>query len=308
MALRTYKAIHRQADHPAAVLRRTPVHKLLLYCVLFARHLRDLAPLLLARRGSNLHRLVTARPEILKIALAPYVSANWGVRTRVQRIVDHHRTVAEIGGVTDFSPDLIVDIVELPVVERRYRITLDQARWLMCEGSLVMSLWDGPDRIFHLAFCLSTEAGKRIAYIGSLQGRPEIDIENFKVDVLNRYRLFTKAAGMRPRDFLVEVFRMFCKALDVTEIRAVSDVNHPQRLTGSDIKLSYDKIWAERGGAPAGDGFFLLPVAASRRNDATIPAKRRAAYARRYSVLDAVEAQLNAVLRSGVELLAPAAA
>jgi uncharacterized protein VirK/YbjX len=259
-----------------------------------------LTPLLLAPRGSTLHRFVKARPEVFAMVLTPYVAANWNVQTRLVRIVDHCKTVAEIGGVVSFSPEIIVDLVRLKVIDSRYRLTLDQARWLLPEGQLVMSLWDGVDRIFHLAFCLSTQNGKIIAYIGAVQGRAEIVSSGSETNILGRYRIFTKAAsGMRPRDFLVEVFKMFCRAIGVSEIRAVSDHNYPGRQLISAFKLSYDAVWRERGGNYDGDGFFLLPVTASRRNDEDIPAKKRAMYRKRYSVLDAIEKDLTVALKFG---------
>lgn len=289
-------------QHPVydmrAVLRGASLYKIFLFPILVIRHLRTLLPLLLAPRGGNLRRLIRARPELIGIVLSRFLAANWDTRTRVARVVDHYRTVADIGGIVDFAPDAIVELVRLSAIDPRYIVTLDQARWLLREGPMIMSLWDGVDRIFHLGFCLSTVDGKRIAYVGSLQGRKETDIYNYTIDILNRYRHFTKAAsGMRPRDFLVETFKMFCKAVGVSEIRAVSDDNHPPRAA-SDLKLSYDEIWIERGGHRRDDGFFILPVTPARRDDADIPAKKRSAYARRYLMLDAIEAELSAALRS----------
>jgi uncharacterized protein VirK/YbjX len=282
-----------------SAVRDTPLRKILWFHILFVRHLRTLMPLLRPRRGSYLQEVVRARPEITGIALSRYMATNWDTPTRVARLVDHYQTVADIGGVVDFPPDTIVDLISLAPVDVRYRITLDQARWLLREGSLILSLWDGLDRIFHLGFCLSTESGKRVAYVGSLQGRSETDVHDYTIDILDRYRQFSKAAaGMRPRDFLVEVFKMFCKALDVSEIRAVADINHPQRQIVPDIKLSYDEIWIERGGNRAETGFFVLPVAAGRRDDADIPGKKRAMYVKRYAMLDAVEKDLVAALHS----------
>jgi len=285
-----------------SALKNMTFRKKLLYSFLFLRHLHSFMPLLLAPRGSNLRRLVNAYPEILGVVLAKYVAANWDTRTRIARLIDHHRTVAEIGGVIDFAPGIIVELIKLAPIDLRYRITLDQARWLMREGSLIMSLWDGVDRIYHLGFCLSTENGKRIAYIGSLQGRNKTIIYNYTIDILTRYRLFTKAAWrMRPRDFLVEVFKMFCKALGISEIRAVSDSNHPQRQIVSDFILSYDEIWVERGGKRADNGFFILPIEASRRTEKNMPAKKRSMYTKRYSMLEAVEADLTAALSSSLK-------
>jgi uncharacterized protein VirK/YbjX len=255
--------------------------------------------MLLAPRDSNLRRLVKAYPEILGIVLTKYVAANWDTSTRVARLVNHHRTVAQIGGVIDFAPGNLVELIELAPIDLRYRITLDQPRWLLREGSLIISLWDGVDRIFHLGFCLSTENGERVCYIGSLQGRSETDIHNYTIDILNRYRLFTKAAcGMRPRDFLVEVLKMFCRALDINEIRAVSDFNRPPRRIITDVKLPYDEIWIERGGKRGDNGFFILPVTAGRRDVTDVAAKKRALYVKRYSMLDVVEAKLIAALSS----------
>lgn len=269
---------------------------------LFVRHLHSLLPLLLAPRGGNLQRLVATYPEILGIVLTKYVSTNWDTSTRVARLVNHHRTVAEIGGAIDFAPGNEVELIRIAPIDLRYRITLDQPRWLLREGSLIIHLWDGVDRIFHLGFCLSTENGERVAYIGSLQGRKEVDIHNYTIDILNRYRMFSKAAcGMRPRDFVVEVFKMLCKALDIKQIRAVSDFNHPQRQAIPDIKLSYDEVWKERGGKRGDDGFFILPITANRRAISDLTAKKRAMYIKRYSMLTAVEQTLRAALSANHE-------
>jgi len=299
-ALRTHKAA--DTEQIWKVLKRTSLRKTLRFGVAFVRHLPALMPLLLARRGSNLRRLVNTRPEIFRIVLTSYMAAGWNTRTRITRLIDHYNTAAKIGGLVDAPPDLLVDVIHLAPIDMRYRITLDQPHWLMREGPLVMGLFDGVHRIFHLGFCLATENGRRVAYIGSVQGRREVDRYNIKLDILDHYRIFTKAAeGMRPRDFLVEAFKMFCRSIGVDEIRAVADANHPQRQTVGDVKLSYDEIWIERGGELAADGFFVLPVAAGRRDDKDIPAKKRAMYARRYAILDAIETDLAAALKARVD-------
>jgi len=124
------------------------------------------------------------------------------------RIADHCQTVDAIGGILEIEPGIVVDVLRLDPIDPQYRISLDQPHWLLNEGLLAISLWGGQDRIFHLAFCLSTlPDGRRVAYVGGIQGRGH-------VDALERYRHFTKAAcGMRPRDFLVKVFKMLCRAL-----------------------------------------------------------------------------------------------
>jgi uncharacterized protein VirK/YbjX len=110
---------------------------------------------------------------------------------------------------------------------------------------------------------------------------------------MHRYRVFTKSAfGTRPRDFIVEAFKMFCRELSIAEIRAISDLNTPDRGT-DDFKLSYDEVWRERGGVYDGNGFFVIPVAASRRNEDDIPAKKRAMYRKRYSMLADIEKEIE---------------
>lgn len=293
-----HNVIFDQSDAGPDVLARLSMRKTSQFVVGFFRHLRDLRPLFLARPGSHLQRVVMARPEIFGIVISPYIAANWDVPTRIARFVDHCRTVDDIGGILDVRPGKIVDLIRLPAIDPRYRITLDQARWLLREGPLVLSLWDGRHRIFHLSFALSTEGDRRIAYVGSIQGRREVDMYNTWVDVHEYYRHFTKAAhGMRPRDFLVEMFKAVCRAIEVREIRAVADGNHPQRQIVNDVRMSYNEIWQERGGHRNGNGFFILPVAATRRARSQVPARKRPMYAKRYAMLEAIETELAAVLR-----------
>lgn len=276
-------------------IRNASFIKTLAVTISVIRHLRLLLPLLLSRPGSKLYNYLRARPEILEMVYGPYIAANWDARTKITRVVDHCETVAAIGGIIDFPPETVVDLIHLTSIGAEYRITLDQARWLLREGQLILSLWDGIDRIFHLGFSLSTQDGKRVAYIGGIQGRQQFPHE---VDILNRYHLFTKAAfGSRPRDFLVEVFKIFCKSLNVTEICAVSDLNHPIRKIVPGVELSYNEIWRERGGIDNGDGFFILPINLTRRSEESIPAKKRAMYRKRYSMLADIEKELAARLR-----------
>jgi uncharacterized protein VirK/YbjX len=281
-----------------AIVRRTPPRYIILYAATFVRHLYTLRPLLFARSGSQIATFVRVRPEIWKVLLKPYIAANWNLQTRITRIVDHCETVQEIGGISDSRHDLVVDAIRLNAIDPRYRITFDQPPWLLSEGQLNISLWDDIDRIFSLAFCLSSREGQRIAYIGGIQGRRE-------PDVLDRYREFTKAAaGMRPRDFLVEVFKMFCRSIDVVEIRAVSDSNHSSMRSlrvanpqGVAKELSYDEIWRERGGLSNDEGFFVLSPNLMRRPADQIPVKRKSLYRRRYAMLDRIELDFNAVTR-----------
>jgi uncharacterized protein VirK/YbjX len=278
-------------------LRQTPLREIILFVLLFLRHLPSVLKLLMVRhRNSDV--LIKARPEILEFIYSPYLAASWSVQNRVDRIIDHCRTVNRIGGIIDFMPDRVIDVLHLHPIDRQYRITLDQARWFLRDGQLVISLWHGVDRLYSISFCLSSQDDDLKAFIGGIQGRAG-------PDMLDRYRDFTKQSfGMRPSDFLIEVFKMFCRAINVTEIHAVSDENHQSTRSALNtsvatgpIKLSYDKIWIDRGGSYGGRGFFVLPVAECRRADEEIPAKKRAIYRKRYQMMALVDQQLTRALK-----------
>ena len=259
------------------------------------RHLPAILPLLVAKRNSTLDTLIQCRPEIIAFSLYRYLAANWSVEARVARIVQHCRIVDEVGGVLKFPCDDVVDLIACNSIDPRYRISLDQTRWLLSEGLLVISLWEGIDRLFALTFNLACDGGVRLAYVGGFQGRAEDD-------VLDRYRRFTKAAfGMRPGDFLIEIFKAFCRCLAVSRIYAVADSNHSGRSAyvrksaaeGGDLALGYDELWLERGAIDRNNGFFELPLEARRRRSDEIPAKKRAMYRRRYAMLDEIETRLG---------------
>jgi uncharacterized protein VirK/YbjX len=282
----------------AILLHNTPWRRKLWFGFRGLRHLPAILPLLVAKRKSSLATLIRLRPQIIAFSLYRYLAANWSVETRVARIVQHCRIVDEVGGVLRFRCDDVVDLVVCDAIDPKYRISLDQTPWLLSEGLLVISLWEDIDRLYALSFNLACDGGVRVAYIGCLQGRAEDD-------VLDRYRLFTKAAfGMRPRDFLIEIFKAFCRSLAVSRIYAVADNNQSGRsayvrngaATGDDLSLGYDQVWLERGGIDKKNGFFELPLEAGRRQANEIAPKKRAMYRRRYAMMDEIEIRLSELI------------
>lgn len=254
------------------------------------RHWRLVLIFLRAAPGSRLNAYYQARSEVLEFVHVSFIAANWDASQRVQTVVSHLETAAQIGGIVDGDIDAVEVAADLSFIGPDYRITLDQPRWLLREGQMAFSLWDGVDRIFSLSFSLSTQDGNRVAYIGGLQGRTQIAGEP---DILERYRTFTKAAhGSRPRDFLVDTFRVFCKQIGVVRILAVSDANHSSSAHRSAPTLRYDDVWTERGGVPDVEGFYRLPVEPARRSAEDIPAKKRKLYQQRYDMLSRIEQEM----------------
>jgi uncharacterized protein VirK/YbjX len=274
------------AQRPARAL------KLAMIMGMGAVHWRSALPLLIAPQGGALQRLVRDRPELWGSVMIPYLSRAWSVKTRFARIVDHCRTIERLGPDFDMAQDAEVEILDLSQLGSGYRVVLDQTRWMLRDGQLVLNLMHGDERLFSMAFCLSSSSGRTIAYVGALQGRQE-------EGVLDTYREFTKLAhGLRPRDFTIDVFRLLCQAIGVTQILAVSDKTRTAGVARistkaqfEKVKLSYDEAWREKGGVLGQDGFFELPVAPARRSEAEM-GKKRAMYRKRYDMLDLIQAAL----------------
>jgi uncharacterized protein VirK/YbjX len=183
----------------------------------------------------------------------------------------------------DFPDTASVEVLRLNRIEGSYRLMLEQSRWLQMEGLITFGLYEGTDRFFHLSFCLSSRSGEVIAYIGGIQGVP-------KPNGLDQHRRFTKrTCGMRPRDFLVEAFKLFCRSIGVRKILAVSDSEHANSFAVRGMFLpTYDRLWIERGGELGEDGFFALSPTLKRRAKNEIPKRKQGLYRRRYELLESI--------------------
>jgi uncharacterized protein VirK/YbjX len=247
-----------------------------------------------APQESSLGQLITRRPETIGAAIWPYQCSGWNAKTRLARIRDHYKVVEKIGGIIDFPVDRKISLLDLRDIRADFHVTLDQPHWFMREGQLSINLFSGEIRLYTLAFSLFQQKEEVGAFVGAIQGR---DIEN----ALDEYRALTKALhGMRPRDFLFEVFRILCSELGVTHILAVSeDYRHHRDQkyfgTASAKKPSsnYDEIWAERGGIQVDPMFFQLDVDKSEKDLGSIPAKRRGMYRRRFEMLRQIRSQMH---------------
>lgn len=115
------------------------------------------------------------------------------------------------------------------------------------------------------------------------------------------YRELTKDfEGIRPRDLILELLRLFALKIGVRRIYAVADAHKISRHKYFGEKgapgLFYDDVWQERGGVRVADTHFELPLAGSRRPLEEIAAKKRSMYRRRYEMLDRIEAMIPADL------------
>jgi uncharacterized protein len=252
-----------------------------------AKNYRFIWSFLAAPTDSPLAQLLAHRPEIWEMVLTPYVSAHWGTSERLSRIIDHCKTIERLGPLFTAPWNGYVVLTSLPEIGPSYRLMIDQPRWMLREGQSAISLWDKGDRLFTLSYCLSSDRGAVVAYVGGIKGTP---------GMLERYRELTKSAhGMRPTDLTVELFRMICKSINIERIFCVSD---QIRQDNSDYYLNrsgeapvlrpLDPIWTARGAVLGEDGFFALPTTSLRRTSSDTARNKRTMYKRRYEMLDSI--------------------
>jgi uncharacterized protein len=253
----------------------------------------SIKPMLSAPRGSALAKLLEDRPETVGAVIWPYQCCAWDARTRLARIVEHYSVAESIGGCVNFPVGEERLLVDLAHIREGFRVIVDQPKWFLREGQLVLNLFLGEERIYSLAFSFFRQAGSIAVFIGAIQGR---DIKGIN-DV---YRELTKLShGMRPRDLVIEVFRMFCAELCVAEIFAVSDECRHHRAgyfgNSADTKVSsnYNEIWEDRGGRRIDLTCYSLDVHHQERDISSIPSKKRSLYRRRYEVLQSIRQQMH---------------
>jgi uncharacterized protein VirK/YbjX len=237
---------------------------------------------------SAMGRLLRERPQTVGTLLWPYQCAAWDAKERFSRIQSHLDAVRQIPGL-DFGPDEKLVIADLAAFSPGVSLILDRPAWLSREGHLTLSLFKEYFRAFTVSFSLSVFPETQL-FIGGLQGRQSEEI-------LATYRDLTKDfEGIRPRDFILEMLRLFAQKIGVHHIYAVADAHKISRHKYFGEKASpglfYDDVWQERSGTRVAETHFELPLGGSRRSLEDIAAKKRSMYRRRYEMLDKIEAML----------------
>lgn len=268
---------------------------------LSVRHFRSIRHVYTADRHSRLGQFRRHRPELFGMVITPFVAAPWCASERFRAVINHCDQVDALGWPLDVGDHEYRRIADLSEISPDLHLELAAPSWLAREGLLSLSLVEGKTLIFSLSFTLGRNDKGLVAYVGGLQGGAD-------GDALATNRRLTKLAhGIRPRDLLIEAFRILCRAYDVTHILAVADdirVHQSAYLKAREadpVVMSYDAVWLDRGGERYADGFFLLPVVMKRRDHEDIRANKRSEYRRRYAMLDALETSIGRTLSAGHE-------
>jgi uncharacterized protein VirK/YbjX/glycerophosphoryl diester phosphodiesterase len=181
----------------------------------------------------------------------------------------------EHGGITH-----VFRLMTLPEYSREGEVTL---RWF-AESRIVCSL---------TFLACAPRVRPMSILVGGIQGASgEGSLELF--------RELTKAMhGLRPTCAMVHVMRAVTRAFGMQSLLAVGDDRHAltRKRALHRVHASYDAIWRENGGAAGADGLFSLPLETPRRQPGDIPVHKRAAYRRRYALLDDLDARVAAALR-----------
>lgn len=227
-------------------------------------------------------------PDTVGCLLWPYQCASWDPDERFSRIRRHLDVLERFPGLK-LGPEEKLVLLDLSRISDDVYVIIDRAKWLAREGHLTLSLFKGDFRAFTISFSLSSGADLEL-FIGGIQGRQG-------EQMLSLYRDLTKDFhGMRPRDLMLEVLRIFANAIGVKHIYAVADAfkvsRHKYFGERGAPGLFYDDIWEERGGTRIDECRFELPLDGNRRDLEEIAAKKRSMYRKRYEMLDNLAASI----------------
>ncbi len=235
-------------------------------------------------------------PEHLGILMWPLVDARWNATKRLEMMASHYHEANSIGAGLTLAIDEVKTLVQFADDLSILSIRLERQGFFRREGQLALSLFHGEDRIYSVAFLISQAGGERVAYVGAIQGVKQSEDSSL-------YKTLTKDAhGLRPRDFTISAFLVFCKAIGVHCVYAVRDDNRQHRHSyfgrggKAEVFANYDVVWEEHEGKATPDGYFELPVGIRIKDPASIPSKKRSMYRKRYALLEDVQSAIKAAI------------
>lgn len=246
-----------------------------------------------ASQSSVLGRVQREDPSLVGNLIWPYQCAAWAPAEQIRRIAEHFEAVERIPGLS-LAPDDKLQLLDLSEYSPDTFVILDRAKWLSREGHLSLNLFKRNFRAFSVSFSLR-DGPERELFIGGIQGR-QVD------NILGLYRDWTKDFHrLRPRDLILELLRLFARAINVQRISAVADAHKIARhryFGGKAAGINYDEIWLDRGGERTEPSHFVLPAEPQRRKLVDVSSKKRGMYRKRYAMLDEIAARFPDDLQS----------
>ena len=215
----------------------------------------------------------------------PYLNHTWPLDQKLATIDQHYRMLT---GRAAIIAEATLNEVELAKIEEYtgLRLVLDKTEWFLREGEIVLNLFVNDQRFYSIAFTLGVEACQPVIFVGALQGSNSDTAQDV-------YRNMTHALyGMRPRDFIMVAFKLLCRELEIFRILAVSSDKrqHNSPYFGEAHKdrviVAYDQVWLVHRGVAQTNGFYDIPAMVKHKDVEDVATRKRAAYKRRYQMLD----------------------
>lgn len=240
----------------------------------------------------SMSRALRGRPEMIGVALWPYIHAAWSADERLGAVASHYRQMDSLAPQLELTHDENLVLARLDQVRPGLRLVLDRASWFMREGEFVLNTFIDQQRIYSLAFSFGRTDEENVVLVGALQGIRDASMPDL-------YKELTKEMhGLRPRDFIVDALRFLAVQTGATRILAISNNQRQHRSRyfrdQKDVDLAgdYDQIWEEQGGTLQANGFYAFPGRSEARPLEEVASKKRAMYRRRYEFLAQVEASI----------------
>lgn len=227
---------------------------------------------------------------LLKSISNPYIHTLWPIQKRMFAISQHYRMLSDLNlRFLHFADDRYWDCVKFKMGEHNFRIVIDRPIWMRAEGEMNVSLFMGVDRLYSIAFSIGGTVESPRLLVGAIQGAPASVNGTVYSDLTKIFH------GVRPRDLIVQILKMFAQNLGCNEVWGISDECHQSVGRGNESNKAskYNEIWMENGGIQNAEGFFAMSSAVHKRAEEDIPARKRALYRRRYEFMDALQASVD---------------
>ena len=269
------------------------------YCVRGLAYAGQTHELFCALGSPKLALVAQTHPRILSKLQRPYLHRKLGPRQRLEALqhhygfVDRHFTETMLAEILSLRGFLITAFALDSV--GRFGLRLVYRDEFEKEGELSLVFTDevSSAMLFSLTFCVvAGESGAAEIFIGGLQGCKVVNERERVVTVTRAMH------GLRPKALLLFALQQLAEIWAITEIRAVSNVNHIYRhyRKRRSFAASYDEFWSECGGKPFSDCNFVLPASPNLRPIAEIKPGKRAMYRRRYAMLEELAADIQGCL------------
>lgn len=241
---------------------------------------------------------LAAQPRLAFRPMGTYMSRRWDWARRFKVIRDTYGFVHARGGRLQealLRGDGLL-LARIPLEKAGHlilRLRPDVQFRKEGEAGVFLELEGIPDAVSAFAFSLEHLHGGWACYLGALQGRRGGDEAVIKVA--------TKAMhGLRPKALMAFVAQELARSLRMSSLLGVGNGIHVARgrILGSGKKLlfDYDELWREMGGEFQPDGWYRLPLKASRRTAEDIKPNKRSMYAKRYALMDELSRQIRTIL------------